>query len=148
MYFSLQVTANEMTVSMLQLLLLTAVTQDVVALTQNTPTTDHLHKVLRLWTVAHRHFAPAIPLVVSMPRTKKEFSRSALGDPLLQRDELQTASVLLGKLREGTRWPIELFRPSGGDSAGRSVLQHSYILFVWNGEWDGLTRRLIISWRI
>jgi len=39
----------------------------------------------------------------------------------------------MGKLHEGTRWPIELFRPSRDDTADTSVLQHSYILFVWNG---------------
>jgi len=41
-------------------------------------------------------------------------------------------------LHEETRWPIELFRSSGDDSADRSVLQHSYILFAWNGETGSL----------
>jgi len=51
-------------------------------------------------------------------------------------------SILLGKLHEGTRWPIELFRPSGDDPADTSVLQHSYILFVWNGEGSSLNETL------
>jgi len=46
MQFSLQITAADMTLSMLQLLLLTAVTQAIVALTPNTLTTDQLHTVL------------------------------------------------------------------------------------------------------
>ena len=51
-------------------------------------------------------------------------------------------NVILGKLHEGTRWPIELFRPSGNDTADTSVLHHSYILFVWNGEASGLNETL------
>jgi len=129
--------------SMLQLLLLTAVTQAVVALTHNTLTTDQLHTVLWVRTVAHRHLAPGRPLVVSMPRTTLDVARSPLCDRLPQTDDLQTVSVLLGKLHEGTRWPIELFRTSGDETAGRSVLQHSYILFVSNGEaWSSLNETI------
>jgi len=128
---SLQITAADMTLSMLHLLLLTAVTQAAIALTSNTLTTDQLHTVLCMWTVAHKHFAPAKPLVVSIPRTIPDVERSPLSENLPQRDELKTVSVLLGKLHEGTRWPIELFRPSGDDTAYKPVLQHSYILFVW-----------------
>jgi len=120
-------------VSML-LLLLTVVTQAAVALTDSTLTTDQLHTVLCVWTVAHSHFTPGRPLVVSMPRTTPDVSRSALSDPLPQRDDLQTVNVILGKLHEGTRWPIELFRPNGDNTADTSVLHHSYILFVWNEE--------------
>jgi len=126
--------AADMIISMLQLLLLTAVTQALVALTHNTLTTDKLHTVLCVWTVAHRHFAPGRPLVVSLPRITQNFARSALSDPMPQRDDLQTVSVLLGKLHERTRWPIELLRPGGDDTVDRSVLHHSYILFVWNEE--------------
>ena len=126
--------AGDMIISMVQLLLLTAVTQALVALTHNTLTTDQLHTVLCVWTVAHRHFAPGRPLVLSLPRITQNVARSALSDLLPQRDDLQTVSVLLGKLHEGTRWPIELFRPGGDDTADISVLHHSYILFVWNGE--------------
>jgi len=132
MHFSLQMTAVNMTVSMLQLLLLTAVTQASGALTDSTLTTDQLHTDLCVWSVAHRHFAPARPLGVSMPRTTPDVARRPLSDPLPQRDDLQTVSVLLGKLHEGTRWPIELFRPSRDDTADTLVSQHSYILFVWN----------------
>jgi len=38
---------------------------------------------------------------------------SPLSDPLPQTDNLQMVSVLLAKLHEGKRWPIELFGPSG-----------------------------------
>jgi len=131
-----------MAVTMLQLLLLTAVTQAAVALTDSTLTTDQLHTVLCVWTVAHRHFTPARPLVVSMPRTTPNVARSPLSDPLPQRDDLQTVSVLLGKLHERTRWPIKLFRPGGDDNADTSVLQQSYILFVWNGVEGGLNESL------
>ena len=44
------------------LLLLTVVTQAAVALTDSTLTTDQLHTVLCVWTVAHSHFAPGRPL--------------------------------------------------------------------------------------
>ena len=88
------------------MLLLTAVTQAYVALTHSTLTTDQLHTVLCVWTVAHRHFAPGRPLVVSLPRTTPDVARRALSAPLPQRDDLQTVNVILRKLQEGTRWPI------------------------------------------
>jgi len=124
------------------LMLLTAVTLADVVLTDSTLTTDQLHTVLCVWTVANRHFAPGRPLVLSMPRTTPDVSRNALSDPLPQRDDLQTVDQLLGKLHEGTRWPIELFRPSGDDTADTSVLHHSYILFVWNEEECSLNETL------
>jgi hypothetical protein len=119
----------DMQVSML-LLLLTAVSQAAVALTDRTLTTDQLHTVLCVWTVAHRYFAPGRPLVVSMPRTKPDVARTSLNDPLSRSDDLKTVNVILEKLHEGTRWPIELFRPSEDDAADTSVLHNSYILFV------------------
>jgi len=117
---------------LLLLLLLTAITQGAVKLTASTLTADQLKTVLCVWTVAHRHFAPGSPLVVSLPRTTPEVARRVLSEPMIQTDELQTVKVLLGKLHEGTRWPIELYGPSGVDTADISVLHHSYILFVWN----------------
>ena len=123
-------------------LLLTAVTQEAVALTDSTLTTDQLHTVLCVWNVANRHFAPGRPLVVSLPPTKPDVARSALSDPLPQRDFLQTVKVILGKLHDGTRWPIELFRPNGDDTADTSVLHHSYILFVWNEVANSLNETL------
>ena len=129
-----------MSVSMLLLpLLLNSATQATVLLTDSRLTTDQLQTVLCVWTVANRHFAQARPLVVSLPRTTPNIARSALSDPLPQIDELQTVNFILGKLHEATRWPIELFRPSGDDTADTSVLQHSYILFVWNEEACSLT---------
>ena len=116
------------------LLLLTTVTQAAVALTDSTLTTDQLHTVQCVWTVAHSYFAQGRPLVISLPRTTADIARSALSDPLSQRDELKTLNVILGKLHEGKRWPIVLFRKSGDDTEDTSVLHHSYILFVWNEE--------------
>jgi len=130
----------ETAVSML--LLLTAVTQAAVALTDSTLTTDQLHTVLCVWTVAHRYFTPGRPLAVSLPRTTADMARSALSDPQTQRDHLQTVKVVLGKLHEGTRWPIEMFRPSGDDTADTSVLHYSYILFVWNEEAGSLNETI------
>jgi len=123
-------------------LLLLAVTQAAVELTDSTLTTDQLHTVLCVWTVANRHFAPGRLLVVSLPRSTPDAARSALSAPLPQTDDLQTVKVLMGKLHEGTRWPIELFRPNGDDTADTSVLHHSYILFVWNEGAGGLNETL------
>jgi len=132
-----------MSVSMLLLLLLTAVPKvDVVTLTFSTLTTDQLHTVLCVWTVANRHFAPGRPLVVSMPRTTPDLARSALSETMPQRDDLQTVNVLLGKLHEGTSWPIELFGPKGDEDKDVSVLHRSYILFVWNEEAGSLNETL------
>jgi len=140
MHYSLQTTVADMLFSML--LLLTAVTQVTLALTDSTLNTEQLHTVLCVWNVAHSHFAPGRPLAVSMPRTTKDVARSPLSDPLPQTDDLQTVGVLLGKLHEGTRWPIELFRPRGDDPAYTQVLHHSYILFVWNEKERSLNETL------
>jgi len=140
MHFSLQKAVPDMSLSML--LLLTAVTQGRLMLTDITLTTDQLHTVMCVWTIAQRHFAPGRTLVVSLPRSTKKASRSPLSDPLPQTDDLQTVNVILGKLHEGARWPIELFRTRGDDTADRSVLQQSYILFVWNGEAGSLNETL------
>jgi len=141
MHSSFQMAGYDIAVSIL-LLLLTAVTQAAVALTDSTLTTDQLHTVLCLWTVANQYFAPGTPLVVSLPRTTPDVARSALTEPLPQRDDLQTVNFLLEKLHEETRWPIEVFRPSGEDTADTSVLHHSYILFVWNEEADSLNETI------
>jgi hypothetical protein len=101
MHFSLQMAGACMLVSML--LLLVAVTQTVsVAIKINTLTTDQLHTVLCVWSIAHRHFAPGRPLVVSLPRTTPEVARSALSEPLPQRDDLKSVNALLAKLHEET----------------------------------------------
>jgi len=140
MYFSFQMATAKMAVS--TLLLLTAVTQAAVALTDSTLTTDQLQTVLCVWTVAQRHFAPGRTLVVSLPRKKPDVGRTDLSDPLPQRDDLQTVNIILGKLHEGARWPIELLRPSRDDTADTSVLHHSYILFVWNEEASNINETL------
>jgi hypothetical protein len=126
----------------LLLLLLIAVTQAAVALTDSTLTTDHFQKVLCLWTVAHRQFAPGRPLVVSLPGTTPNVARRALSEPVPQRDDLQTVNVIRGKLYEGTRWPIEMFRSRGHEPADTSILQHIYLLFVWNEEAGSFNRTL------
>ena len=131
-----------MSVSMLLLMLLAAVTQAAVSLTVSMLTTDQLHTVLCVWNVAHRQFAPGRPLVVSLPSTKPHVARSALSEPLTQRDDLQTVNALLGNLHEGTRWPIQLVRPSRDGTGDSSDLHHSYIMFVWNGEAKSLNETL------
>ena len=131
-----------MSVSILLLLVLNAVTQADVALRDSTLTTHQQQTVLCVWSVAHRHFLPGRPLVVSLPRRTSEIARRDFSDPLPQRDDLLTANFILGKLHDGTRWPIELFRPSGDDTADTSDLHHSYILFVWNEEVSSLNETL------
>ena len=144
MHSYLQMERSDMAVSMLLLLLLllNAVTQAAVALRDSTLTTEQLHTVLCVWTVAQRHFAPGRPLVVSLPRTTTDVARKALNDPLPQRDNPQLVNVILRKLQEGAIWPIELFRPNRDDTADTSVLHHSYILFVWNEEGSSLNETL------
>jgi len=139
-HFPLQMATADLAVSML--LLLNAFIQVVIALRDITLTTDQMHTVLCVWTVAHRHFAPGKSLVFSLPRTTLDVNRRALSDPLPQRDELLMVNVILGKLHEGTRWPIELFRPNGDETADTSVLHHSYILFAWNEEASSLNEKL------
>ena len=129
-----------MSISML--LRLTEVTEAAVALTDSTLTTDQLHTVWCLWTVAHRYFAPGRPLVLLLSRATPDVARSSLSDPLTQRDDLQTVNVILGKLHVGKRWPIKLFLPSGDDSADTSVLHHSYIRFVWRKETSSLNETI------
>jgi len=103
MHFSLQISVSDMSVTMLYMLLLTAVTQAAVPLTDSTLPTVQLHTVLCVWTVARRHFAQGGSLVVSLPRTTPDVARSSLSDPLAQTDDLQTVRVILGKLHEEKR---------------------------------------------
>jgi len=74
----------DMQVSML-LLLLTAVSQAAVALTDRTLTTDQLHTVLCVWTIAHRYFATGRPLVGLLPRTTPDVASTALNVPMSRR---------------------------------------------------------------
>ena len=128
---------------LLLLLLLAVVTQaSAIALADSTLTTDQLHTVLCVWTIAHRHFAPGRPLVVSLPRTTPDVARSALSDLLPQRNDMNTVNFLLGKLHEGIRWPIELFRPNGDETEEILILHQSYILFVWNEEASSLNETI------
>jgi len=77
-----------------------------------------------------------------LPRITPNVARRNLSEPLPQSDELQTVNDLLGKLHEGTRWPIELFRSTGDGTADSSVLHHSYILFVWIEEAGSLNETI------
>jgi len=140
MHFSLQMGETEMFVSML--MLLTALSLAASALTDMTLITDQLHTVLCVWTVAQRYFPPGKPLVLSMPQTTPDVARRALSDLLPLSDELWMVNGILRMLNEGTRWPIELFRPNGDESADTSVLHHSYILFMWNEEARNLNETL------
>jgi len=92
-----------MAVSMLLVLLLTAVTQAVLALRDITLTTDQLHTVLCVWTVAHRHFAPGRPLVLSLPRTTLDVTSSAISDHLPLREDLRKVNAILGKVTRGNK---------------------------------------------
>ena len=103
MHFSLQMAAADIFATMLYTLLLTAVTQAAVPLTDSTLPTAQLHTVLCVCNVARRHFSPGRSLVVSLPRTTPDVARSSLSDPLAQTDDLQTVRVILGKLHEEKR---------------------------------------------
>jgi hypothetical protein len=142
MHFSFQMAGGDTSLSMLLVLLAAVTLAEAKALTNRTLTTDHLHTVLCFWTVALTHFAPGRPLIVSLPRTSPDVSRSALSELLPQTDNLQTVKALQGMLNEGTRWPIEMFRPSGDDTADILVLNQSYIVFVWNEEAGSLNETL------
>ena len=127
---------------LLPLLLLNSATQAAVLLRDSRLTTQQLQTILCVWNVAHKHFAPGRPVVVSLPRTKPDVSRSDLSDPLPKRDELETVNFILGKLHEVKTWPIELFQTSGDNFADTLVLHYSYILFVWNEEASSLNETL------
>jgi len=87
-----------------------------------------------VWTVAHKHFAPASPLVVSLSRTKPDVARSDFSDLRPDRDELEMVNFILWKSHNETICPIELFRQSGDDTTDTSVLHQNHILFLWNEE--------------
>jgi len=141
--FFLQMAGTDKFFSMLLLILMmNSAIQAAVLLRDSRLITDQLQTALCVWTVAHKHFEPGRPLVVSLPRTTPDVTQSALRVPLSQSDDLQTVNCILGKLHEGTRWPIELFQTSGDDTADTSVLHHSYILFVWNEEVSSLNETL------
>jgi hypothetical protein len=102
-------------------------------------TTDQLHTVLCVETIADRYFAPGRPLVVSQPDSRQEVTGRPLRETVPHKDDLHILNAMLEKLNEKTRWSIEIFQPSNDETADRTVLHHSYILFVWLEE--GLSRR-------
>jgi len=88
----------DMAVSML-LLLLTAVTQAAVALTDSTLTTDQLHTVLCVFGPSHTDTShQGRNLVVSLLRTTSGVARGVLSKPLPEKDDLQTVERHTGKV--------------------------------------------------
>jgi len=123
-------------------LLITAFTQAVHAGIQMALTTLQLHTVLCVETIAHKYFTPGRTLTVSLPASRKEVSRPPFKETLSHTDDMQLLDAILKKLNERTRWPIELFRTSGDETADTTVLHQSYILFVWQEEGMSLNETL------
>jgi len=105
-------------------------------------TTQQLHTVLCVETIAHKYFTPGRTLIVSLPASRQEVSRTPFKETLPHADDMQLLDAILEKLNERTRWPIELFRTSGDETADTTVLRHSYILFVWQEEGMSLNETL------
>ncbi|XP_021941935.1 uncharacterized protein LOC110840925 [Zootermopsis nevadensis] len=114
----------------------------VLTVRSNILTMEQLHLVLCVETIAHRYFTPGHPLIVSLPATAEESTSRQLIQTTPHKDDLQLVNFMLQKLNEGTRWPIELFRPNEDEIADAAVLHHSYILFVWLEEEASLNKSL------
>jgi hypothetical protein len=111
--------------------LFTAFIRAVHAGSEMALTTEQLHTVLCVETIAHRYFTPGKPLTVSLPASGQDVTRR---ETLPNADDMQLLNAILETLNEKTRWPIELFRPSGDDAADTTPLHHSYVLFVWQED--------------
>jgi hypothetical protein len=105
-------------------------------------TTEQLQTVLCVEKIAHRYFTPGRPLIVSLPGSRQEVTRRTFRETLPQADDMQLLNAILEKLNERTRWPIELFRPSGEETEVTTILHHSYIMFVWLQEGMSLRETL------
>jgi len=123
-------------------LLITAFIQAVHAGSDMALTTQQLHTVLCVESIAHRYFTPGRTLIVSLPTSRQEVSHRAFKQTLSHTDDTQLLDAILEKLNERTKWPIELFRTSGNETADTTVLHHSYILFVWQEEGMSLRETL------
>jgi len=123
-------------------MLFTAFIQAVHAGSDMALTTQQLHTVLCVESIAHRYFTPGRTLIVSLPASRQEVSRTTFKQTLSHTDDMQLLDAILEKLNERTRWPIELFRTSGDETADTTVLHHSYILFVWQEEGMSLIETL------
>jgi hypothetical protein len=108
-------------------------------------TTEQLHAVRCVETIAHRYFTPGRPLIVSLPDSRQEITRRAFIETMPRADDMQLLNAILERLNERTRWPIGLFRPGGDDTEDTAALQHSYILFVWLEEGLNVTEILEIQ---
>ena len=115
-------------------LLFTAFIQALHAGSDMALTTEQLHTVLCVETIAQSYFTPGRPLIVSLPASRQEVTRRTLRETLPYADDMQLLNAILEKLNKKTRWPIELFRTSGDETADTTVLHQSYILFVWLDE--------------
>jgi len=115
-------------------LLITAFIQAVHAGSDMVLTTQQLHTVLCVESIAYKYFTPDRTLTVSLPASRQEDTRPTFRATLFHADDIQLLDAILEKLNERTRWPIELFRTSGDETADATVLHHSYILFVWQEE--------------
>ena len=119
--------------------LFTAFIRAVHAGSEMALTTEQLHTVLCVETIAHRYFTPGKPLTVSLPASRQDVTRR---ETLPNADDMQLLNAILETLNEKTRWPIELFRPSGDDAADTTPLHHSYVLFVWQEDGMSLNETL------
>jgi len=118
-------------VAIIGVLWFTAFIRAVHAGSEMALTTEQLHTVLCVETIAQRYFTPGKPLIVSPPASSQEVAPRALRETLSHADDMQLLNAILETLNEKTRWPIELFRPSGDETADTTALHHSYILFLW-----------------
>jgi hypothetical protein len=115
-------------------MLFTVVLRAVHAGSEMALTTQQLHTVLCVETIAHRYFTPGRPLVVTLPGSKQEVTNTTFKESLPHADDMHLLNAMLEKLHERTRWPIEVFRQSFDETADTTVLHHSYIMFVWPEE--------------
>jgi len=96
----------------------------------------------RLYKYCMRCKVPGRTLIVSLPTSRQEVTHRAFKQTLSHTDDMQLLDAILEKLNERTRWPIELFRTSGDETADTTILHHSYILFVWQEEGMSLRETL------
>jgi hypothetical protein len=123
-------------------LLFTAFISAVHAGSDMALTTEQLHTVLCVETIAHKYFTPGRSLIVSLPASKQEVTYRAFKETLSHTDDTQVLNAILEKLNKNTSWTIELFRPGGDETADTAVLHHSYILFVWQEKGMSLRETL------
>jgi hypothetical protein len=72
-------------------------------------TTQQLHTVLCVGSIAHKYFTPGRPLIVSLPASSQEVPRTKFRETLSHTDDMQLLNAILEKINERARWPIEVF---------------------------------------